>query len=113
MIAPWTCVPPAWLLLFWLAPRIARPVPHGGDKVDVIQQFRVVGAACVQRFAGRRYDTALEGPLGAAPEQQVGATPPTALGQRPETPQASLPGRSDRYSVRNTATLSDSKEIVK
>src|SRR3546814_7669793 len=45
-IAPCTCVPPAWLLLFWLAPRIARPVPHGGDKVDVIQQFRVVGAAC-------------------------------------------------------------------
>src|SRR3546814_19424301 len=93
-MAPWTCVPPAWLLLVWLAPRIARPVPHGGDKVDVIQQFRVVGAACVTRFAGRRYDTALEGPVGAAPEQQVGATPPTAL-ESPET----APARSEERRV--------------
>src|SRR3546814_10300709 len=94
-MAPWTCVPPAWLLLFWLAPRIARPVPHGVDKVDVIQQFRVVGAACVTRFAGRRYDTALEGPVGAAPEQEGGATPPTAL-ESPET----APARRDRKSTR-------------
>src|SRR3546814_20871380 len=95
-IAPWTCVPPAWLLLFWLAPRIARPVPHGGDKVDVIQQFRVVGAACVTRFAGRRYDTALEGPVGAAPAHPVAATPPTGLAS-PGPATAHRPRRPARY----------------